>query len=196
MGSTSQPILSNLRDTVTAKFNREDISERELHLAKPEWIAFLVVRHSQNQVVSHEDKKEKTNRKFNSSALENYDVGSIKDAYGIPRDLAASNSSTLQMVWGPGTFGFSRAELTEFKYLQCPSLNLSKIVFDTKNHGVNGGDNYGEGNLDVKMISAFGLNVETLVSNTNASTSTEEGNGFGQALLDFLTGSAVQYCSG
>jgi hypothetical protein len=37
------------------------------------------------------------------------------------------------------------------------------------------------------MISAFGLNVSTLVSNTNTSSSTEEGFGFGQALLDFLT---------
>ena len=45
----------------------------------------------------------------------------------------------------------------------------------------------GEGNLDVSMITSFGLNVETLVSNTNTSSSTEEGNGFGQALLDFIT---------
>jgi len=37
------------------------------------------------------------------------------------------------------------------------------------------------------MITSFGLNVETLVSNTNTSSSTEEGNGFGQALLDFIT---------
>lgn len=37
------------------------------------------------------------------------------------------------------------------------------------------------------MTSAFGLNVTTIVSNTNTSSSTEEGNGFGEALLDFLT---------
>merc|ERR1712137_1518460 len=49
------------------------------------------------------------------------------------------------------------------------------------------GDNFGEGNLDTKMITAFGLNVTTLVSNTNTSSSTEEGEGFGQALLDFAT---------
>jgi len=41
--------------------------------------------------------------------------------------------------------------------------------------------------LDVKMITSFGLNVETVVSNTNTSASTEEGTGFGQALLDFIT---------
>ena len=37
------------------------------------------------------------------------------------------------------------------------------------------------------MIASFGLNVSTVVSNTNASMSTEEGDGFGLALLDFLT---------
>ena len=49
-----------------------------------------------------------------------------------------------------------------------------------------GGDNFGEGQLDVKMITAFGLNVTTLVSNTNTSASTEESTGFGVALLDFV----------
>merc|ERR1719265_2958703 len=63
---------------------------------------------------------------------------------------------------------------------------MDKVKFDTANHGREG-DNYGEGNLDTKMISAFGLNVTTLVSNTNTSSSTEEGEGFGQALLDFVT---------
>jgi len=37
------------------------------------------------------------------------------------------------------------------------------------------------------MIASFGLNVKTVVSNTNTSASTEEGDGFGQALLDFAT---------
>ena len=64
---------------------------------------------------------------------------------------------------------------------------MNKIKFDTANHGKAGGDNYGEGNLDVSMITSFGLNVETIVSNTNTSASTEEGNGFGQAMLDFVT---------
>ena len=49
--------------------------------------------------------------------------------------------------------------------------------------GTAGGDNYGEGNLDVRMIAAFGLNVHTIVSNTNTSKSTEEGNGFGEVTL-------------
>jgi hypothetical protein len=115
-----------------------------------------------------------------------YSVSNQKKAYGIPNDLAATNDSTLQMVWGPGTFGFSMSQLTQLKNSDVPLLNTSRVNFDTKNHGEAGGDNYGEGNLDTQMISSFGLNVHTLVSNTNTSSSTEEGNGFGQALLDFV----------
>jgi len=36
------------------------------------------------------------------------------------------------------------------------------------------------------MITSFGLNAHTIVSNTNSSASTEEGIGFGAAMLDFL----------
>merc|ERR1712048_475064 len=90
------------------------------------------------------------------------------------------------MVWGPGTFGYSESQLKSFKSKQCPLLNTDKVKFDTENHG-HMGDNYMEGNLDTQMITAFGLNVETIVSNTNTSSSTEEGEGFGQALLDFVT---------
>ena len=115
-----------------------------------------------------------------------YDIKSQKAAYGIPVDLEATNAATTQMVWGPGTFGYSKVQLTAFKMAQCPKLNMDKVVFDTANHGVPGGDNYGEGNLDVSMIASFGLNVTTIVSNTNTSSSTEEGDGFGAALLDFL----------
>eukprot|EP00958_Prasinococcus_capsulatus_P014522 scaffold1533_cov388-Prasinococcus_capsulatus_cf.AAC.5 len=116
---------------------------------------------------------------------EGYTVENMKKALGVPVDLQASNAASLQMVWGPGTFGYSPAELAEFAREQCPLLNLTRVKFDTKNHGVAGGDNFGEGSLDTRMIASFGLNIETLVSNTNTSTSTEEGNGFGQAFLDF-----------
>merc|ERR1719277_2398672 len=78
------------------------------------------------------------------------------------------------------------------KATQCPKLNMAKVSFDTDNHGVAGGDNFAEGNLDTKMIASFGLNVETIVSNTNTSASTEEGSGFGQAMLDFVTGLAAR----
>mmetsp|Transcript_425 Transcript_425/g.1166 ORF Transcript_425/g.1166 Transcript_425/m.1166 type:complete len:389 (+) Transcript_425:557-1723(+) len=94
------------------------------------------------------------------------------------------------MVWGPGTFGYSPLGLQAFRATQCPGINPSKVRFDTDHHGRFGGDNFMEGNLDTHMISAFGMNVSTLVSNTNASLSTEEGDGFGVALLDFVTGLA------
>ena len=70
---------------------------------------------------------------------------------------------------------------------QVPLLDPSTISFDTVHHGSAGGDNYAEGNLDTQMIAAFGLGVATVVSNTNTSASTEEGDGFGAALLDFVT---------
>lgn len=50
-----------------------------------------------------------------------------------------------------------------------------------------GGDNFMEGNFDVQMTAAFGFNVTTVVSNTNPSSTTEEGQGFGEALFEFLT---------
>ena len=74
------------------------------------------------------------------------------------------------MVWGPGTFGYSPSRLAAFKSSECPLLNLSKVQFDTANHGRPGGDNFGEGELDTRMTAAFGLNATTLVSNTNASS--------------------------
>lgn len=64
---------------------------------------------------------------------------------------------------------------------------MSTVEFDTENHGTPGGDNWGECTLDVQMIASFGLGVKTLVSNTNTSSSTEEGVGFGIAFLNFLT---------
>jgi hypothetical protein len=128
-------------------------------------------------------------KKIKSGASESasYTIAAQKKAYGMPVDLVAKNESTLQMVWGPGTFGYSPLQLREFKQEQCPLMDLDKIKFDTKNHGKQGGDNFGEGSLDIRMIASFGLGVSTLVSNTNTSSSTEEGSGFGQALLDFLT---------
>jgi len=114
-------------------------------------------------------------------------VNDQKAAYGIPKDLAATDERTIQMVWGPGTFGFKKSQLRAFKAEQDVAINLDKVKFDTANHGRSGGDNFGEGSLDVRQISSFGLNATTLVSNTNTSSSTEEGQGFGLAMLDFVS---------
>ena len=40
-------------------------------------------------------------------------VSAQKRAYGIPTDLQSSHNSTLQMVWGPGTFGYSKSTLEQ-----------------------------------------------------------------------------------
>jgi hypothetical protein len=37
-----------------------------------------------------------------------YAVDAVKKAFGMPTDLKGSNDTMLQMVWGPGTFGYSR----------------------------------------------------------------------------------------
>ena len=146
---------------------------------RPAAVQFLVRRDAAASVYEKR-------RPASVSSVTNPTVAEIKNAYGIPVDLQASNDLTTSMVWGPGTFGYSPKDLQAFKQQQAPLINLDKVIFDTPNHGVPGGDNFGEGQLDVRMISAFGLNVTTLVSNTNTSSSTEESTGFGVALLDFV----------
>ena len=175
--------VSNLADSVSVSFKTSP-SFSELSKNSPHCVDFVLKRSPKKL------KKELTSRRnltHLNEALSEYTVSNIKKAYGIPTDHTASNDSLLQMVWGPGTFGYSKLQLEMFKATEVPLLNMSRVQFDTENHGESGGDNFGEGMLDTKMISAFGLNVNTLVSNTNTSASTEEGNGFGQALLDFLT---------
>eukprot|EP00930_Biecheleria_cincta_P007647 TRINITY_DN10888_c0_g4_i1.p1 TRINITY_DN10888_c0_g4~~TRINITY_DN10888_c0_g4_i1.p1 ORF type:complete len:576 (-),score=113.37 TRINITY_DN10888_c0_g4_i1:73-1800(-) len=186
--------VSALRDSVTSTFRAVVAAERSeapgmslavLSSQKPACVEFIVRRDAML-----DDAAPQVSQVGASKELETfgeYTVSNIKKAYGIPLDLQATNSTTLQMVWGPGTFGYSTWQLKTFKEMQCPKLNTEKVKFDTSNQGTGGGDNWGEGNLDTQMIAAFGLNVETLVSNTNTSASTEEGNGFGQAMLDFLT---------
>eukprot|EP00756_Hemistasia_phaeocysticola_P027279 Hpha_TRINITY_DN16107_c1_g16::TRINITY_DN16107_c1_g16_i1::g.4037::m.4037/K01279/TPP1, CLN2; tripeptidyl-peptidase I len=178
-GATSVRV-SKLGDTVTGVF--PDAPSVSLSVAAaPVPADFILHRGGSAAVVPREAAR------IESPELGGPSVKDTKAAYGIPNDLMASNPKTLQMVWGPGTFGYSPASLKMWKDYACPNYNVSKIHFDTANHGQSGGDNFMEGTLDVHMIGAFGLNVDTLVSNTNTSSSTEEGNGFGQALLDFLT---------
>jgi len=172
--------LSPLRDSITADFDGLALGWEQL-AKKPAAVEFVHRRDFRSS--SMPEAKSPARDKPN----EFYTISNMKKAYGIPEKLLASNDKTLQMVWGPGTFGFDETELSFHKLEQCPLLNVSRVVFDTPNHGKAGGDNFGEGNLDAKMIASFGLNVRTLVSNTNASASTEEGEGFGQALLDFVT---------
>lgn len=177
--------VSPLRDSVTATFSRASHS-LPLKLqaqSRPSSVDFVLRRDATEVPVEETEKLRQTSHSNDWS----YNVNDVKNAYGIPTDLQVTNAETRQMVWGPGTFGFGTWELLSFKLSQCPLLDTSKIHFDTENQGTSGGDNFAEGNLDTHMIASFGLNAETIVSNTNTSTSTEEGEGFGQALLDFVT---------
>jgi hypothetical protein len=74
-------------------------------------------------------------REVGAAAGMGYTIKAQKEAYGIPVDLEATNDATTQMVWGPGTFGYSKTQLFAFKESQCPKLNMDKVVFDTANHG-------------------------------------------------------------
>lgn len=189
--------ISALRDTVTATFPgaaRASLGSPLFSAGRrPTSVEFLVHRGELAVGAAAADHPPPLRRALGAaSGGADYTIGAIKEAYGIPVDLEASNATTLQMVWGPGTFGYSKVQLALHKATQCPKLNMAKVSFDTENHGGAGGDNFGEGNLDTKMIASFGLNVETIVSNTNTSASTEEGSGFGQAMLDFVTGLAAR----
>ena len=106
-------------------------------------------RNTQEKGNKHDIMRE--NKKINNSQGSGYSIGNQKKAYGIPVDLVATNETTLQMVWGPGTFGYSEDQLRELKASQVPLLNLSKVHFDTKNHGTPGGDNW-VSNTDVYIL--------------------------------------------
>lgn len=192
--------VSALRDVVSATFTtlpaslksgRNGIPHKESYPACVNFIVRRDVRESPMAAVSRVS--ELSRRSMSATAVDpDYSINNIKQTYGIPLDLQASNEATLQMVWGSGTFGYSSAYLRQFKDEQHVDINMDKIQFDTDNHGEPGGDNFMEGQLDTDMISAFGLNVSTLVSNTNTSASTEETTGFGAALLDFLVNLAAR----
>ena len=181
--------VSALRDRVTATFdnavaaNKHAWSARGLPLRPKPAGVHLVTRREDNLIAPSFP----PHHHVGESPRASYTVANQKKAYKIPSDHAATNPSSLQMVWGPGTFGYSPRGLEQFRDEQCPGINTDKVHFDTTHHGQEGGDNFGEGTLDTHMISAFGMNVSTLVSNTNTSISTEEGDGFGLAFLDFVT---------
>ena len=107
-------------------------------------------RHRQSRSASASSFSSSSSSSFSSSIISDdrndfYSVSQIKEAYGIPENFTAQNASTLQMVWGPGTFGYSPSTLAEFAQEQCPLMGLDRVEFDTENHGEEGGDNFMEG---------------------------------------------------
>ena len=57
-----------------------------------------------------------------------YTIKEQKAAIGMPDDLQASHPDTLQMVWGPGTFGYSKLQLSMWKKQQCPQVDKQSVV--------------------------------------------------------------------
>jgi len=117
-------------------------------------------------------------------------------AYGIPASVVGTAKANLQQIWGPGTYGFQNSDLSSYySLMSIPASELS-LLNVTDYPGVPGGDNFGEGSLDVSLISGLAPGVETLVTNTDTSQSAEEGAGFGPAFLTYLTGLQANHSSG
>lgn len=124
------------------------------------------------------------------------DPNSQRQSYGIPSSQVCSNPSTTALVWGPGTYGYLPSDLSQFYNEFSVNAQVSNIN-TTGYQGVPGGDNFGECTLDVSYSTGIGNGVYLMVSNTNTSGSTEEGNGFGYAFYDFaLTLSAMPQVPG
>lgn len=107
-----------------------------------------------------------------------------REAYGIPADINGTVAGNRQMVWGPGSFGYSAVDLALYlSDFQVPTTASQAHTLGY--HGRPGGDNFGEATLDTQTITSSGLGVETVVANTDNSSSAEESTGFGPALLGF-----------
>ena len=109
-----------------------------------------------------------------------------REFYSIPESQRSTNETNAQMVWGCGTFGVNKTELGMYYSKYCTDCELDKVSFDTEHHGTEPGDNFDEGTLDTTYISSFGKGVPTIVSNTNISMSTEEGEAQGAATVYFM----------
>eukprot|EP00656_Telonema_subtile_P053436 TRINITY_DN7754_c0_g1_i1.p1 TRINITY_DN7754_c0_g1~~TRINITY_DN7754_c0_g1_i1.p1 ORF type:complete len:243 (-),score=60.02 TRINITY_DN7754_c0_g1_i1:115-843(-) len=150
--------LSPLRDELSASFEHSTKSVGWIPANDHPTIRFDYVLRRDQRSAAPAQAAQKQPRIDSINSNSAYSVSNQKKAYGIPADLTATNPGTVQMVWGPGSFGYSTTQLSSFKASEVPLLNMDKVNFDTQNHG-HTGDNYMEGNLDTQMISAFGLNV-------------------------------------
>jgi len=95
------------------------------------------------------------------------------------------------MVWGPGTYGILKSDLSSY-YSQFSVPTTASSVSQQGFKGTPGGDNFGEATLDTEVITAMAPGVPTIVYNSNNSQSTEEGLGFGYAFLDFVQNMSSQ----
>jgi len=117
---------SNLRDTVTAHFADSSLltlTANGLPHSKthPEAVAGIVRRDPVNDesagidhaahLIDDVDYSMHILDIADTAAAPDYSISNIKAAYQMPADLQATNDATTQMVWGPGTFGYSKSKL-------------------------------------------------------------------------------------
>ncbi|KAL6049457.1 Peptidase S53 domain-containing protein [Balamuthia mandrillaris] len=114
------------------------------------------------------------------------DPNTQKLAYGMPAHVRGTNNTNSQMVWGPCTYGYLPSDMKLFYSTYNVPASTADIVTEGY-QGLPGGDNFGEATLDVSYITALAPGVKTIVSNTNNTPSTEEGQGFGAAMVYFLS---------
>jgi hypothetical protein len=106
-------------------------------------------------------------RSSHSSLSSGVTPAQARAQYGLPESTRGGglNSSNSQMVWGPGTFGFLRSDLSSFYTQYCPDCKYNKVggggsggggggggdgtdllTYDVPaNEGTPGGDNFDEG---------------------------------------------------
>jgi hypothetical protein len=110
-----------------------------------------------------------------------------KKAYNVPASLKGTNKENVQMVFGTGTFGYRKEDISMFFSTYATTSSINDVSFDVSNKWTGKtGKNFVEGELDVSYIAGMAPGVKTLVANSNISASTESGEGFGAALLAFL----------
>eukprot|EP01126_Amoeba_proteus_P007011 TRINITY_DN12484_c0_g1_i5.p1 TRINITY_DN12484_c0_g1~~TRINITY_DN12484_c0_g1_i5.p1 ORF type:complete len:649 (+),score=172.34 TRINITY_DN12484_c0_g1_i5:57-1949(+) len=149
--------------------------------------ANLVSPHSQGSSKGkHEGKRRSWGPSHSTiSGPYGYDPNTQKQFYGVDTNLKGTNPHNVQMVWGPGTFGVSLQDLAQFYQSFSIPASTGSVSFPGF-LGTPGGDNWGEGTLDATYITSLAPGVATLVVNSNTSSSTEEGSGFGYAFYDEL----------
>ena len=114
--------LSNLRDTLTATFaatpagfSAKGLPAMADHLRDA--VDFVLRRDNAAPAFEARPSVTSDSHPFAYWPVDNAEgnPGSQKISYGLPAGTKANNATTTQMVWGPGTFGYSIDDLEMFK---------------------------------------------------------------------------------
>lgn len=80
--------------------------------------------------------------KASNTKLTIADPNTQRKAYGIPASTRGTSAKNLQLVWGPGTYGFLDSDLATF-YSDFSVNETTKLLHHSGFPGVPGGDNFG-----------------------------------------------------